>query len=398
MKIELSHNPFCRRVLTSAAIALSLVAAAESALAQGNSPTGTWDCVISGTRNGLASLVFSSDTNGGTFNGFEIIVPKGTPSPRTSLIAGLVAGLGSNGLSPKRGDNSNDNSNGTNFFIFGASPVSGNWAFDAKGRIVGSFVETVNQACTTETNFLQTCVSTNIAFAVTNFDGSVSFTSSTNFTLCFSSSTLETNVLWSATNLDGTFTNFFSMPVTAANTNFTIFTNCSSGVSNVVNFIGKVIPGKRLTLTGRGTLGRFAIRGVPSTTLTSLSGSWLGTKKQNRVSTFELFTLGPLTNSVLSFTNSSETITNPPNAFAVTGSGPGYFYTNGLAVLSSQKKLAMAFNLLDGNSNYLSTRAVIGAFNARKSKATLVGIDGPSGAVSSSDRVVFQVQKRSSIP
>src|SRR5256885_1892509 len=130
-----------------------LLAIIRSVHAQ-NSPAGTWDCVISGTRSGLANLTFSSDTNGGTFDGVAIFAPKGAASPRTSIIAGMVAGLGSNGLSPRR-DNNSDASTGTNLVFFGSGPVRGQWAFDAKGRIIGSFVETANQVCAIETNFLQ---------------------------------------------------------------------------------------------------------------------------------------------------------------------------------------------------------------------------------------------------
>src|SRR4051812_31575267 len=59
------------------------------------SPVGlTWDCVISGARNGLAYLTFSDD---GTFSGYEILVPKvlGAPSTQTNLLAGDI---GTNGL------------------------------------------------------------------------------------------------------------------------------------------------------------------------------------------------------------------------------------------------------------------------------------------------------------
>ena len=384
MKKELSDKSRCPRWFRFSSTALFLLLFTRSILAQ-NSPVGSWDCVINGTRSGLAYLVFSSATNGGRFEGFTIVVPKAVPSSRSSLIPGMVADLGSNGLGPRQ----NQNSTGTNNSIFGSGQVTGPWAFDSKGRITGSFVESANQICATQTNFLQSCFDTNLVYAVTNQDGSLSFTSSTNFHFCFTSGALETNVFWSATNLDGTFTNAFTAAFSFVNTNFTVATNCTA-VSNVVNFVGKVTQGKRITLTARGTLGNFTVRGVPPVSLPDLSGSWMGTKRQAGVSTLELFTLAPLTNVLASFTN-------PPTIYGVDGGGPGYVYTNGLAILSAQKKIAFAFDILIGG-NYQSTRAVIGSFNSTKLKANTVGIDAPSGEQSPNDRVTFKVQKRASVP
>src|SRR5690349_18105163 len=64
---------------------LLLLSPLRGSLAQNNSPVGQWDCVISGSANGLASLTFFSSTNGGTFAGVGILVPKPLPSPRVSL-------------------------------------------------------------------------------------------------------------------------------------------------------------------------------------------------------------------------------------------------------------------------------------------------------------------------
>ena len=367
------------------AFVLVLSGSSASTRAQDNSPEGRWDCVISGTRSGLAYLVFSANTNGGTFEGFSIIVPKTETSPRTSLISGMVAGLGSNGLGPRPGQNQS----GTNLSIFGSGPVTGPWAFDNKGRIVGSFVESTDQICVTETNFLQSCVDTNVPYAVTNKDGSLAFDTSTNFHFCFTSGSLETNVTWSATNSDGTLTNFYTAAFSFNNTNFTVAISCSA-ISNVVNFVGKVVPGKRLVLTSRGTLGRFIVRGVPAVALSDISGSWLGTKKQNRISTLELFTLTTQTNVLAS-------VTNLPNSYVVDGAGPGYIYTNGLAILSAQEKIALAFDLFSGGE-YQSTRAIIGSFNSGKLKANTSGIDAASGIGAGTNRVTFQIQKRATVP
>jgi len=60
-----------------AGLAFALVLSGSSAgtRAQDNSPEGQWDCVISGSRSGLAYLVFSANTNGGTFEGKTLGTP-----------------------------------------------------------------------------------------------------------------------------------------------------------------------------------------------------------------------------------------------------------------------------------------------------------------------------------
>src|SRR5512141_80527 len=72
-----------------------LLGAVASGQPQPNSPVGTvWDCLISGTRNGIAYLTFSTNA-GGTLTGYEILVPTRPASPRTVLVNDS---LGSNGL------------------------------------------------------------------------------------------------------------------------------------------------------------------------------------------------------------------------------------------------------------------------------------------------------------
>src|SRR5882724_3005244 len=117
MSTEHSHTSGLRGQFSRAFAALLFLGASESMEAQNNSPAGTWDCVISGARNGVAYLTFSSDTNqisSGTFEGYAIMVPKVVPSPRASLIPGMVEGLGSNGL----GQRQRNNPSGTNLFGF----------------------------------------------------------------------------------------------------------------------------------------------------------------------------------------------------------------------------------------------------------------------------------------
>src|SRR5438132_10801227 len=74
--------------------ALFWVAAPPAGQAQDRSPVGSWNCVISGSRNGLAYLNFSSDPEGGSFEGFEVLVPKNLPvshAAGTNAVAGSLA-------------------------------------------------------------------------------------------------------------------------------------------------------------------------------------------------------------------------------------------------------------------------------------------------------------------
>src|SRR5437879_2454198 len=95
----------CPQRTALANAALLLLGLIGSTQAQISSPVGTWDCVISGAKNGVAYLTFSNETNGGgTFYARMIAVPKARRSSSASLIPAMVAGLGSNGLGPRRPD------------------------------------------------------------------------------------------------------------------------------------------------------------------------------------------------------------------------------------------------------------------------------------------------------
>src|SRR5205823_9884495 len=143
-------------------------------------------------------------------------VPKARRSSSASLIPAMVAGLGSNGLGPRRPDEPR----GTN--LFGSFPiVTAPWALDDKGRVNGSFVEISKDSCTTVTNSLPICVDTNISFSVTNQFGVISDNNiTTNFHLCFTNGTLQTNLTWSATSSEDGTTNVFHTNLTLVNTNF----------------------------------------------------------------------------------------------------------------------------------------------------------------------------------
>jgi len=65
-----------------------------------------------------------------------------------------------------------------------------------------------------------------------------------------------------------------------------------------------------------------------------------GIKKQNGLSSFEIFGL----------TNVVTLLNHLPNIYSVDGAGPDYTYTNGLAILSRQKKIAFAFDIITGRT------------------------------------------------
>jgi hypothetical protein len=324
---------------------LFLLGALVAAPAQSNSVTTTWDCLISGKRKGIAHLSFYGN---GTVSGYEILVPQRLAAPHTVLVNDS---LGSDGL----GVRPEAPADATN--IYGAFPINGSWGFDRQGRIVGNYLEVVpGSSCTTN----QIPLSTNA---------------------------YEWPTPVYATNL---FANTFCVtypiatnPLTGMFTNQTIcYSNevdCPGAFTNTVNFNGKVVPLKRLTLTCKTSLGTVTLRGVPAVNLTSLNGAWSGVKKQNQTAAYEF----------LSLTN----LVDEPNTYEVRGSGAGYNYL-GVAALSSQRKIALALTVSSLDGSYQSTRAVIGPFDFRKLSANTTGLDSPGGMSGLTNRVNFQVTKR----
>lgn len=417
-----------------------------------------WDCVISGSRNGLCFLSFSSDTNGGGFDGIELLVPKNTGPAKGALINGLAGTLDTNGIGVGPGGNFGH----TNLSFFGAFRIFGPWSFDRHDHVTGSFLEVAPDRVTCATNAV--AISTNLdeglnpistttpfgdTFCVTQpvFTNMV-IGSYSNRTTCYMNRVLvSSNIFVSASPISETntlpdgsycetipiFTN--SVPsnfteqtfcymdrvqflvndfvstnaITATNvlpngefcetlplqtnlvpstyTNRTICfvrqRNCSS-VTNAVNFTGKITTGERLTLNAKSALGNFTIRGVPAVPQADLSGEWSGTRKQDHTNVFELFTL--------------TAVTNEPNSYVVNGSGPGYTY-EGYTLLSSKKKIALGLTLMSGSStDYKSTRAVIGSFNVAKLKSKTSGIEAPVSTGALTNKLVFQIEKRTTIP
>jgi hypothetical protein len=348
MKTE-SSTTIGTRALTGPALLLGLLLVGAGAWAQSGSPVGTvWDCVLSGQRGGIAYLTFSTNDNG-AISGYEILVPQ---PPETSREVPAHDNLGGDGRGVRPPPTQTTN-------LYGAFPVRGAWGFDTHGGISGRFLEAVtDESCITNT----TPISTNqLESAAPLFQ-----TNTFQDRLCVTFPT-GTNAL------AGTYTNqtvCYELTVTCG------------GFTNVVNFTGKV-SGKRLSLTCKTPLGTVTMRGVPAVRLGSLSGEWSGVCKQHGASSYEFLTL-----------------TNSPvrtNTYVVSGSGPDFTYT-GFASLSSQKKLALAISLYNLDHSYRGTRAVVGPFNPQHLAANATGTEAQGGSIGSTNRVRFQVTKRTTLP
>jgi hypothetical protein len=161
---------------------------------------------------------------------------------------------------------------------------------------------------------------------------------------------------------------------------------CTWPVTNFVSFSAKVVPEKRLTLVATTTFGSVSFRGVPAAPVApaDLTGPWYGSRKQDGVSTFEFFDIQDTLYS------------NLYPLYAVQGEGPGYAY-DGVALVSSQKKIAFALSVApDTDTN--SVRAVFGAINTKALRASIRGIEGASGSQISSNQIVFDITKRTTVP
>ena len=80
----------------------------------------------------------------------------------------------------------------------------------------------------------------------------------------------------------------------------------------------------------------------------------------------------------------------------VNGDGPGYSY-EGFALLSVKKKIALGLTIINGTS-YQATRATIGSFNTNKLKSKTSGIEAPTSTGAPTNRLVFQIEKRITVP
>lgn len=275
-------------------------------------PTGTWDCITSGGgQDGITFISFSdpavTDANGfPTFTGTYINAGQKNTTTSGRNVGGGTGRVGSGSSSA-----------GIN--LFGGGSFSGDWFFDSRGNVVGSYFTVVNPTGV-KTNFHEMCASTNVLLALTNSDGSPSPIVAT-FDVCFTNGpTFTTNLAWTALSSDGT-PNSGSTNLTFANDNFDF---SLSGVTNSISFTGKVSPGRRLTLVASTTFGKVTYRGVPlsqSFPATYLDGTqWSGTKNQNGTVYGEFFHL---------------TATAEPNLYLMDGQGPAYTFSSADTALLS---------------------------------------------------------------
>jgi len=291
-----TSSAFGRTAGAAATIAALLLAGALTSRAQVQKPPygTTWDCLMSGSgQQGIAFLTFSNDF---TFNGYQLLVG------RQSATSASSSGGRNDGGDPGRYPSSNTNSVGGGTNLFGFGPVAGPWRYDEKGRVIGYFIEVLNQQTSITTNFTLTTITETTTNMITNLDGTITYSTS--------------NIVLIATN--------------------TIYITNTSGTTNGISFSAKVTPGKHLSLVSSTPYGKVSYNGVPQAQKpipAPISGSWYGTKKENGQNTLELFNLFP---------------TDVQNIYMTTnGQGPGISFF-GYAMVSAQKKMGFAFQTFPG--------------------------------------------------
>ncbi len=153
--------------------------------------------------------------------------------------------------------------------------------------------------------------------------------------------------------------------------------------TNGLSFVASFVPGKRLTLTASTPQGKMVYRGVPYRTNSwNLSGNWYGTKRMTGQYFNEFFTLtsfadeNPLSDEYADLSNF------PGIYWTQDGLGPGYDFS-GFAMLSSQKKIAFAFDQAAFGDTNSVRHATFGSFSSSRgiNKASTLGVEEPSTAV-----------------
>ncbi|PWU21925.1 MAG: hypothetical protein C5B50_00605 [Verrucomicrobia bacterium] len=309
-----------------------------------NSPVGSWDCTLSGPREGLAFITFT--TNNALFNGtpapgiftftnFQVILPKAVPGPSSDPRT-----TGDNGRVTTTNASSSSDALSR---IFGAGAVGGTWTYDSQGHIIGSWVELSDVICTTNALALFTNMFTSPTyFAITNIVGS-------NNEYCVTQPIgIDTS--------EG-FTNYIEQQICYTNS-----IGCTA-TTNAVSFTGKAATGKHINLVTYSGAGKVTYQGTPPVLLTDFSGSYYATRKASgQPWGIEFFTLTS-TNGVDG--------PDPLNHFYfVQGAGPAYSYA-GLGLLSVRNRLAVGALLNDD----MTIRAIDGSVNNHKLTGTLKGVE-----------------------
>lgn len=335
------------RLGAAAGAVLLCGAPVQSRAAAFDSPEGQWDVYMSGRHLGLAVFTFSDggtpDTR--TFSVASILVPK----PQGVIHAGTS--------DDSRGTGGDDSRNGsgvtntppslpdhTNVFGFGVIPNPDNPP--------GTAVEPGQWGFDAKGRLVGY------------------FTDVSGYTICVTNEVLINTGIGVVTN---------------------IIVECSR-VTNAISFVGTVAPGKRLTLLASTPDGKSVFTGVPVTTVNvpDVSGDYTAINLQDTLPHSEFFALTLNTSGVWG-----------PNAYTISGGGPGYLY-GGIALLSKSGRFAFS---VDINPPILQTeklrlRSVIGTLNKRKANFRTGGIDLLAGDLDlPSNRVTFTgVRTSSSAP
>lgn len=292
---------------------------------------GAWDVTLSGSRQGLALMQFF---DGGTpatrtFSVYEIIVPPkpSSPDPHTADASRNPGGGGAD--DSRNGFVTGTSVNATNAsHLFGDEFSStGMWGFDPLGHVVGFYGESLGLVCTTNIVTITNCINGDIPGQPCGF----------------------------VTNIETV--------------------TCVS-VTNGVNFIGSVTPNKSLTLAAQTEGRKFTIHGLPIIALTNIAGSYTGSKTQLGVTTFEFFTLSPVSPQVQ--------LPGMLNVYSVVGGSadysymtvPSFFGVGGTALLSRSGKIAFAVPLDPDGSIF---RATLGGFDRVHLRFNTLGVEQPSG-------------------
>jgi hypothetical protein len=292
------------------------------------SPVGNWDCLVSGKQGvGIAHLTFAESH---TFSGIELLtVNPLAPAPPAPSYDGRNPGgdLGRGiyiGPGPGSGSSSDSSSSGSSGSasvveqVYGIGDVSGSWQYDIYNRVIGYFVQVIEKTrLSISTNLVQ------VTQTVTNLDGSVTTTTEDKVEI--------------VTN---------SLP---------------SWTTNSVGFVGKVVPGKSLTLTAYTPNGKQVYTGRPlAAVLPDLSGSWYVNRKANGQWLVEFFEATP---------------GSKPFLFDITGTGGGYTF-NGLAMFSNWKRIGFVFERGEGTGSIRG--ATFGSFNPSTFRGQTLGFEEPS--------------------
>ena len=301
--LKARSRKFHRGALAATLLGLACFAGMNS-LAGSLSPVGTWDLNLSGAMQGIAYISF--DESGG-LSGYELINPK---SP-----AALSTDRGATDQS-RTNDLSNSSSN---IVLQGFAMISGNWAFDQKGRVVGIYTEGGdNRECVTNTEITTVVTNTVIDFG--------------------------TNVV------TVTLTNYVTNVVTTCVTN---------AVTNGLSFVATVRPNS-MTMKSTTTYGNVTLHGKQAIELADISGNYFATGRKTGAPDF---------NEFISLTPSEFF-----NVYYISGIGAGY-EVSGVGVISSTKRLGIA--LLNSATNSSLTTGV-GTYNYRRGSADIGTQDGNS--------------------